>query len=51
MKILKRIFMIIEFIALLIIWGVGFIFGWIITGKDVMENTAVNKKLNKLLEL
>ena len=49
MKILKRIFVIIEICILLPIWGLGLLFGWIIIGKNVMENTKINKILDKLI--
>jgi hypothetical protein len=48
MKAIKRLGILICIAVLLAIWGVGLLFGWLLTGRNVMYNTWVDNKLETL---
>ena len=48
MKVIKRLGILICIAVLLAIWGVGLLFGWLWTGRNVMYNTWVDNNLETL---
>ena len=50
MKVIKRLGILICIAVLLAIWGIGILFGWLWTGRNVMDNTWVDNKLEALIK-
>ena len=50
MKVIKRLGVLICVAVLLAMWGVGLLFGWLWTGRNVMDNTWVDDKLETLIK-
>lgn len=48
MKVIKRLGILICIAVLLAMWGIGLLFGWLWTGRNVMDNTWVDNKLEAL---
>jgi hypothetical protein len=48
MKVIKRLGILICIAVLLAMWGIGILFGWLWTGRNVMYNTWVDNKLEAL---
>lgn len=48
MKVIKRLGILICISVLLAMWGIGILFGWLWTGRNVMYNTWVDNKLEAL---
>lgn len=48
MKVIKRLGILICIAVLLAMWGIGILFGWLWTGRNVMDNTWVDNKLEAL---
>lgn len=50
MKVIKRLSILICVAVLLVMWGMGLLFGWLWTGRNVMDNTWVDNKLENLIK-
>ena len=50
MKVIKRLGILICVAVLLVMWGIGILFGWLLTGRNVMDNTWVDNKLEALIK-
>lgn len=50
MKVIKRLGILICVAVLLVMWGIGILFGWLWTGRNVMDNTWVDNKLEALIK-
>lgn len=48
MKVIKRLGILICIAVLLAMWGIGILFGWLWTGRNVMYDTWVDNKLEAL---
>lgn len=48
MKVIKRLGILICIAVLLAMWGIGILFGWLWTGRNVMYDTWVDSKLEAL---
>lgn len=47
---IKRIGLLVMLSVFIALWAFGMLFGWIFTGRDVLTDTWIDKKLESLID-